>query len=157
VYAAPSSAADLLANVSSVQDGASFSQLHPSYASFRRYEDVVAEVVDLCETQALHRFRLRFCCEPLVLLFLWHVAPGDRAGVRAAVANWLSPLVTNVASRPEHCMPTGTVRSHARMQFYRIELRGSLRVPIWGFKQQAQLRCGTFQFSGFMGLSQVRT
>jgi hypothetical protein len=108
-----------------------------SWNSYKKYQDILAVVVEVCETEPLEKHNLRFCCEADVLLFFWLITPDEnQIALRSIIRQWLCPLITSVASLPHEAEESSSrsafcsyiiTRSMTQYKFFvraRLEIQG---------------------------------
>ncbi len=137
---------------------APFDAAHRHFPHYQRYVDVLAALRETCETRPWQRFQLRFSCDPALVLFLWHVCATatDTERMRAEIEGWLSPLITSVASLPQHQRRfSHQLTLHRPLDWYQNfspHLAAELVNP---FETAQTVWCGAFRHTGMTFLSEV--
>ena len=136
-----------------------FDAAHPFFPSYKRYVDLLTVLREVCESRPLQQHKLRFSCDPALVLFLWHVCTTttDPRGMRTTIEEWLSPLITSVASLPHQRLRLLSYQltlHRASDWYFSPHLTAELVTP---FEAMQTLWCGEFQHTGMTLLSEVRS
>jgi hypothetical protein len=133
-----------------------FDVAHPFFPLYKRYVSILAVLREVCESRPWQHSRLRFSCDPSLILLLWHVcaAANDSQSIRAEIEGWLSPLITSVATLPQHQRQMSyQITLHASEDWNSSpHLNAELLRP---FEAMQTLWCDDFRHTGMTLLSEV--